>query len=138
MKREDFFKEMTAGLIKTFKNVYEPFVEEDMKKLEKTTDQFLGINWFYVCNEYGAQQKLNQFIVNGRPIIIINEGGNVQAISGICPECSNLLTLSVLFSTCKCFNCEKEYNFQKKQGELSFSELPLTMKKDGYHVGLKK
>lgn len=138
MKREDFFKEMKEGFFKTFKTVYEPFIEDDLKKLEKTTDQMLGVNWFYVCNEYSAQEKLNQFIVNGKPIIIINEGGNIQAISGICPECSNLLNLSVLFATCKCFNCEKEYNFQKKQGELSFSELPLNMKNDGYHVGLKK
>lgn len=137
VKREEFFKEMTTGLIKTLKTVYEPFVEDDLKKLDKTTSRLLGIKWVYFCSVVKRLEKVNQFYINGTPIIIFQEERNMRAISGICPECSNLLTLSVLFSTCKCLNCEKGFNFLNNEGDLTLFELPLTRRNDGYYVGLK-
>jgi nitrite reductase/ring-hydroxylating ferredoxin subunit len=137
VKREDFFKEMKFGFFKTLKNVYEPFIEDDIEKLEKTTDQVFRIKWTSVCSKDYYLEKFNQFYINGKPIFIIGEEGNMKAYSGICPSCSTLLNFSVLYSTCKCMNCGKDYNFQNKNGELILLELPLALKKDGYFVGQK-
>lgn len=135
MKREDFFKEMKKGFFNTLKSVYEPFIEEDLEKLEKTTDRILGVNWSFVCSEYYQFNNINQFYISGSPILITKEEGNVKAFSGICPSCSNLLHLSVLYSTCKCLNCGNDYNFQNKTGDLTLIEMPLALKTDGYYVG---
>lgn len=137
--RRDFLKEMKQGLFATLKTVYEPFVEDDLKKLEETTDRMLGIEWSFLCSDKQQQvEKLSQFYINGKPIIVIHEQGNIQAVSGVCPECSTLLHLTPLFSTCKCLNCEKEYNFQTRTGTLTFTELPITKKNNDYYVGIKK
>lgn len=138
MKREQFLDEMKSGLINSVRSFYEPFINEGLSKIEKTTDYMLGINWHYLCDQSTVVEKMDQFFVNGKPIIIVSEAGNIRAISGICPECSNLITLSILYSTCKCLNCENDYNFQKKEGNLTFLEHPIKKKQMAYYVGLKQ
>lgn len=137
MKREQFLKEMKTGLWDTLKTVYEPFIEEDLKKLEKTTDRALGIKWLFICNEDENPETISQYFLDGKPIFMIWKEGNMKAISGICPTCSNLLTLSVLYATCKCLNCENHHNFQNNVGDLLLKEFPVTKKNHAYYVGLK-
>lgn len=137
MNREGFFKEMGKGLLQTVKTVFEPLIEDDLETLEKTTDTILGIQWLYLCSSEYPFEKLNQFFVKNRSIFVIQEEGNMRAISGICPSCSNLLHLSALLLTCKCFNCEKDFNFRTNSGELTFFDLPITRKQDGYYIGIK-
>lgn len=138
MNRQDFFKELSKGLFSTIKTIYEPFIDEDIEKIDKTADVMLGIRWEFVCRKDAEFEKVNEYFINGKPIYIIQTNGNMRAISGICPSCSNLLNLSNLLLTCKCFNCSKDYNFQTDFGSLAFDELPLMEKSDGYYVGLKR
>ncbi|WP_147533690.1 hypothetical protein [Bacillus marasmi] len=136
MNRQDFLKEMRKGLFSTIRTVYEPFVDEELEKLEKTADSMLGIRWVFVCQKDTEFTKVNEYFIHGKPIYIIQMNGNMRAMSGICPSCSNLLNLSNLLLTCKCLNCEKDYNFQTNIGNLDITELPLIEKSDGYYVGL--
>lgn len=137
MNRQDFLKEMRKGLFSTIRTVYEPFVDEEIEKLEKTADSMLGIRWMFVCQKDTVFSKVNEYFINGKPIYMIQANGNMRALSGICPSCSNLLNLSNLLLTCKCFNCSKDYNFQTESGNLAFEELPISLKSDGYYIGLK-
>jgi hypothetical protein len=138
VKREQFFREMKSGLLETVKTVYQPFVEEDIQILEKTTDRLFGIKWVFVCNEQDQLELLNEFFLEGQPVIVIWMKGNMKAISGICPTCSNLLTLSFLYSTCKCLNCGNHHNFQNETGELKVKEFPVKKKDDAYYIGFSK
>jgi nitrite reductase/ring-hydroxylating ferredoxin subunit len=138
VNRGEFFKEMKKGFMNTLKTLYEPLIDDDLEVLEKTTDRLLGIQWAFVCRPDYPFEKLNEFYIDGKPIFIVQNSGNMRAISGICPSCSNLLNLSVLLLTCKCFNCGKEYNFHTETGDLILWEHPLIKKNDGYYAGLNK
>lgn len=137
MNRENFFKEISKGFLSTFKTVLEPIIEDELDTIEKTTDRLLGIQWMFLCQTDYPFEKMNQFYVQNKSLFVIQEQGNMRAFSGICPSCSNLFNLTPLLLTCKCFNCEKDYNFQTNSGELTFIELPITKEKDGYYVGIK-
>lgn len=138
MNRQDFFKEMGKGLFSTLKTVYEPFLEDDIENLERTANSLLGVQLTYVCSKDSEFAAINEYFINGKPIYIIQANGNMKAISGICPLCSNLLNVSNLLLTCKCLNCGKDYNFQENIGSLAIQELPLIKKPEGYFVQLKK
>lgn len=137
MNRENFFKEMGKGFINTLKTVFEPIIEEELDSIDRTTNRFLGIQWLFLCRADYTFEKMNQFYVQNHSIFVIQKQGNMRAFSGSCPSCSNLLHLTPLLLTCKCFNCEKDYNFQTNNGELTFIELLIKKEEDGYYVGLK-
>lgn len=136
MNRLHFLKEMKRGLLETVKSVYEPIVADDLEKLERAADKALGLKWVYLTNEASLSNYVEQKFIEGKPIIICNEGVDVRAYSGICPACSNLLVLSTLYSTGKCLYCEKEYHFKEKSGDLRLTSYPTKKMTDDYYIGL--
>lgn len=139
MKRMDFLKEMGSSFGKTLKSIYHPIVEDDVEKLSKAAQQALGIKWHLLSIENEVKQGIEQKFISGKPVIIIQKPkGNVQALSGICPVCSNLLVFSSLYSTGKCLICEKEYNFITMTGNLEYTVLPVKLKEERLFVGLSK
>lgn len=138
MNRKEFFKEMGGSLIKTVRSVYEPFLNDDLNKVEKVADKALGIIWLPLMRVDESCSKLEIKFIEGKPIIVSQFGTNIQARKGICPECSNLIVVSTLYSTGKCLNCGKEYNFQTEQGELKLDSLEVKKKDQMYFVGYVK
>ena len=57
MKRDEFLKEMGSGLFQTVKSVYEPFIKEDLKKVEGAADKALGITWVPFMKEMELLQN---------------------------------------------------------------------------------
>jgi len=135
MKRGEFLKELAGSLAQTVKSAYEPFIEEDLEKFEGAADRLLGITWIPMAKETELQEDLEMKFANGKPFIVYRNGTHVQVIDGICPECTNLITVTALYSTGKCFNCQKEYNFKENLGDLKLVSLPLKVKDGMYLVG---
>lgn len=138
MRRGDFIKEMGNSLFQTVKSVYEPFLHDDLEKVEVAADRALGITWVPLMAKNEANLILETKFIEGKPIIVANQGANMQAMSGICPVCSNIIIVTVLYSTGKCLNCEKEYNFKMQQGELQLESLPIKLKDQMYYVGFQR
>lgn len=138
MRRGDFLKEMAGSLFQTVKSVYEPFLSEDMEKIGNITDRALGISWLPFIKENEYFTDLEMKFIGGKPVIVTRNGANMQALDGVCPVCSNIIILTTLYSSGKCLNCQKEFNFKTQSGELHLESLP-TKRKDGMHfIGIQR
>jgi nitrite reductase/ring-hydroxylating ferredoxin subunit len=134
MKRGDFLKEMGNSLFQTIK----PFINEDLEKFEEAADRALGITWLPFMKETEIYPELEMKFIAGKPIIVTRNGANMQAMDGVCPVCSNIIILTALYSSGKCLNCQKEFNFKTQSGELHLESLP-TKRKDGMHfIGIQR
>ncbi|MEH7245227.1 hypothetical protein V7114_00410 [Neobacillus niacini] len=138
MKRLDFFKEMGDGFFQTVKSVYEPFIQDDLEKIEGAADRALGITWVPVLKETEMTSSLEMKFFQGKAMIFVFHETNMQAWNGICPVCSHIITLSTLYSSGKCLNCQKEFNFKSNTGDLPLLPLPLKKKDQIYHIGFLK
>lgn len=140
MNRLDFFKEMKNGLLKTAASIYEPFMEEDIEKIHRVSDQMLGLKWYFLADEISETNKIEQKRINGRPYLIVHRDKQLHAFSGICACCSQLLIIAAANAVCKCLTCDKEVHLisnDKNKSEIIL-EYPVQRKKDGYYIGLKK
>lgn len=140
MNRLSFLKEMRTSLFETVKELYEPIMEDDLKKIDQSADQLLGIHWFYLVADVQSVKHLEQKYVAGKPIICVKENEKVRAYSGICPTCTNLLTISTFTSTCKCMHCEKDYAFHPTNEKADSLPIEYYIKQqgDGLYVGIKE
>ena len=139
MRRGDFLKEMASSLFQTVKSVYEPFLSEDLEKVEAAADRALGITWIPLVKENdGVVPELEMKFIGGKPVIVSHYGTNIQALDGVCPVCSNIIILTTLYSTGKCLNCQKEYNFKTHTGDLQLESYPIKTKDNRYLIGLLK
>lgn len=137
MKRVDFIKEMCTSLLQTVKNVYEPFVQEDLEKVEEVADRALGITWVPLLMKEDESFTLEMKFMVGKPVVVSHFNSNIQAFVGICPECSNIISVTALYSSGKCLNCGKQYNFMTHEGDLLLEDLPLKLKNQIYFVGFQ-
>lgn len=138
MKRGDFLKEMAGSLFTTVKSAYEPFMAEDLKKVEEAADRALGITWESLMNEGELYSDLEMKFLHGKPVVISRQGTNIQAMSGVCPECSTIINLTSVSSSGKCFICEKGFNFKTHTGELKLKSLPIKVKDHQLLIGFHK
>jgi hypothetical protein len=135
MRRGDFLKEMAGSLFQTVKSVYEPFINEDLEKIEAAADHALGITWLPL--EKGSSALEMKFI-GGKPVIVSRNGTNMQVMNGVCPVCSTIIIVTTLYSSGKCLNCQKEYNFTTQTGELELESYPIKSKDDIVYIGFQK
>ncbi|MFK9093347.1 hypothetical protein [Bacillus salipaludis] len=138
MRRGDFLKEMAGGLFQTVKSVYEPFLSEDVEKVEAAADRALGITWHPLLIEKWHGLDLEMKFIGGKPVIVTRNGTNMQAFDGVCPVCSNIIIVTTLYSSGKCLNCQKEYNFKTQSGDLQLISYPIKQKEDSYFIGFQK
>jgi hypothetical protein len=134
MRRSDFFKELGNSLFQTVK----PFIHDDLEKLEDAADRALGITWLPLLKEYEGYSELEMKFIGGKPVIVSRNGANMQAMDGVCPVCSNIIILTTLYSSGKCLNCQKEYNFKTQLGDLQLAELPIKRKEETYFIGFQR
>lgn len=138
MKRIDFIKEMRNSIFQTVKYAYEPFFQEDVEKVGEAADRVLGVKWLPLMNIEESAPDLEMKYIEGRPIIISRYDTNMQVMNGICPVCSNIIMVTTLYSSGKCLNCEKEYNFKAQQGNLQLESLPVKVKDNMIYLGIYK
>ncbi|WP_040208551.1 Rieske (2Fe-2S) protein [Neobacillus jeddahensis] len=135
MRRGDFLKEMAGSLFQTAKSVYEPFLSEDLEKVEVVADRVLGISWKPLMKKEEIGSDLEMKFISGRPVIVARYGTNMEAIDGVCPVCSNIIVVTTLYSSGKCLNCQKTYNFNTRSGELQLKSYPLKLVDDTVFIG---
>jgi hypothetical protein len=136
MRRLDFMKELGNSLFETIKAVYEPFIKEDIEKMEDVANMALGITWHPLMKKTEASAELEMKFIRGKPIIVARYGTNMQVMDGVCPVCSNIIILTTLYLSGKCLNCEKEYNFITQTGDFQPEPLRLKLKDEMYYIGL--
>ncbi|QCJ43177.1 hypothetical protein FAY30_15420 [Bacillus sp. S3] len=129
---------MAGSLFCTAKSVYEPFFHEDLEKMEAAADRAFGITWLPIIKKYEVIENPEMKFISGQPVIVTRNGTNMQAFDGVCPICSNIINLTALYSTGKCLNCQKEYNFKTHSGELQLKSYPCKQKNEMYYIGFHK
>lgn len=135
MKRNEFLKEMGSSLNKTLKAIYHPFAEDDVEKISNVADKAIGIRWHYLSSSVELTNGFEQRYISGKPVLIVSIDRNIRAFSSVCPVCSNLLAFSALYSTGKCFICEKEFNILNQEDVLEFNEFPVKEDKGRIFIG---
>jgi hypothetical protein len=138
MKRLEFFKAMGDSLYQTVKTVYDPCIQSDIDKLEGAADLALGVVWIPIMKEAENADCLEMKFFQGKAILLVRQKSNMQAWNGICPVCSNLITLTTLYLSGKCLNCQKEYNFKTNTGDLQLRPIPIRRKKQMIEIAHMK
>jgi hypothetical protein len=138
MNRSGFLKELGGSLFETVKTVYEPFIHGDFEKVEEAADRALGITWRPLMKKYGVSSELEMKYIDGKPIIVSGYGTKIRALDGVCPVCSNIIIVTALYSSGKCLNCQKEFNFKTQSGELLLLSYPIKVKDDVYYIGFQR
>lgn len=136
MNRLRFFSEMKKGMLQTVKAVSEPFLEEKLDQLDQAVDSILQLEWVLLTKDVELLAKVEQRFINGKNIIVLRTGEGIQAVSSICPVCSNLLCFSEGTMVLKCLMCEKEYSFHSQAGELALTFLPIRKQNNAYEIGI--
>ncbi|WP_416825327.1 Rieske 2Fe-2S domain-containing protein [Ectobacillus polymachus] len=136
MNRLDFLKEVAGSIFQTVKYVYEPFLKDDIEKVEEAADRALGITWVPVMKHDEMGNRPEVRYASGKPVIIFSHEEKLHAISGICPACSNLIQVRTYDHVATCMSCDKEYNLKTMDGELSVQSLQIKRKDQMYVVGL--
>ncbi|MBB6444592.1 putative RNA-binding Zn-ribbon protein involved in translation (DUF1610 family) [Bacillus benzoevorans] len=131
---------MKVGLWKTAASIYEPFMDGDIEKVHRVSDQLFGVKWYFLTNEISETGRIVQKRINGRPYIIVHQERQLKVFSGICASCSQLLFISAANAACKCFTCGEEVILSNHDSFNSkiILECPVKREKDGYYIGLKK
>lgn len=138
MNRSGFLKELGGSLFETVKTVYEPFIHGDFEKVEEAADRALGITWRPLMKKYGVSSELEMKYIDGKPIVVSGYGTKIRALDGVCPVCSNIIIVTALYSSGKCLNCQKEFNFKTQSGELLLLSYPIKVKDDVYYIGFQR
>ncbi|CEG27553.1 IBR domain-containing protein [Bacillus sp. B-jedd] len=135
MKRVEFIKALGVSLFDTVHSIYEPILEDEADKVDEAVAKIIGIHWLpvFLANHQDAILEMNY--LRGKPVILSGNIPELKAFSGICPDCSNIMTLTPLHSTVKCLYCGTEYNFLTREGELSLSRLPVKKKEEIWYIG---
>ncbi|MFD3450127.1 hypothetical protein ACFDTO_36735 [Microbacteriaceae bacterium 4G12] len=136
MNRLDFLKEMAGSLAQTVKYVYEPFLKDDLEKVEAAANRALGITWLPVVKVEEMNEKPELRFANGKPIIVFSHEEKPHAISGICPVCSSLIQVLTYDQMATCMICDQSYDFKKLDGALPVQKLQIKRKDQMYEVGL--
>ncbi|MEI4802627.1 hypothetical protein WAZ07_15135 [Bacillus sp. FJAT-51639] len=135
MNRLDFLKEVTGSIFQTMKYVYEPFLKDDLKKVEEAAGRVLGITWIPVMKSDETLIRPEFRFVSGKPIIVFLHEEKLHAINGICPVCSNLIQVRMYDHMATCMDCDKDYDFNAMGGNLPVQKLQIKRKDQMYVVG---
>lgn len=135
MKRGDFIKVLGASLFDAVHSVYEPLVKEEADKVKNAAARVLGIQWLPMFLTDRKEAILEARYLHGKPVILSGNILELKAFSGICSDCSNIMTLIPPQSTVKCLYCGTEYNFLSCEGELSLSRLPVKKEEETWYIG---
>lgn len=135
MNRLDFLKEVTGSIFQTMKYVYEPFLKDDLEKMDEAVDRALGITWVPVMKVDEMIIRPEVRFVSGNPIIVFSHDERLHAISGICPVCSNIIQVRMYDHMATCMNCDKDYDFKTMDGKLSVQKLQIKRKNQMYVGG---
>lgn len=118
----------------TFKEIISPFIERDIKKLDRIAETFSDYKFYPVTYTRG-QALFQEVIVQSEPVILVQNDDQLLALSKKCPACSHLLHYLGYQPVFKCFNCDQEYNLASHQAFTVFS----TKMKDGVlHIGIPR
>lgn len=137
MNRLRFFSEMKKGMLDTVKAVCEPFLDEKIEQMDRAADSILQMDWVLLTEDIELIHNIEQRFINGINILVFRTGGNIQAVSGICPVCFNLLCFSESTKELKCFTCEKQYSLLKEEGQLALTFFPIRKRDNRYEIGMK-
>lgn len=130
MDRKDFLKNLFGDVVYSAKEVITPLIEDDLKKVDKSTDLIVGEEW----------EKLPDYQFNGKSwivrdynlasksfYIVISENKEI-AFRKQCPVCKGLITITEFDKKCKCFVCDKSRSLETDEGDLVIEEVPLRTK----------
>ena len=123
-------------MLQTVKAVSEPFLEEKLDQLDHAVDSILQLEWVLLTEDIELLAKVEQRFINGKNLIVLRTGESIQAVSSICPVCSNLLCFSEDKMELKCLMCEKEYSFHNQSGELALCFHPIRKRNNAYEIGI--
>ena len=136
MKRLHFLKTMGASLYETIDSLYEPAISNGVSKLEEAGDRLLGVKWYPAGLGTKQGPILEMRYIGGQPAVFYGDESNMRAVSGICPVCSNIIILTALYSTGKCLNCSKGFNFGTSEGDLELIFLKVKRRENEWFVGV--
>lgn len=136
MNRSDFFSAMRKGLVDTIKAATEPFIEEKIEQLDRTTDALLQIKWVPI--DCSTSSLPSYHYIAGQSVFVFQAQQEVLAVSTVCLHCHQLLSFSESNNELRCFSCENSYSIVNGDGDLSVQYIPIRYKNNQYELGIKE
>lgn len=136
MNRAQFFSELGKGMLKTVMEIAEPFINDDLDKIDQTVDQIAGVDWVAAGPLSSFKKEgVHEVYVKGKPIVILRTG-TFQAYEKICPHCSAVPQWIAYEKRFKCFGCGSEYDIYN--GNARLKECFVKIKEDRLLIGFFK
>lgn len=117
-------------------------LENDLRKLESLADSFGGLAFYRLEGAEDASAVPHGAFVEKRignePLLLFREREqpeSLHAYSGKCPHCGQLLQTLPHRRSFRCFACETEIAFERRERLLGF---PLRRADGGVYVGLPR
>lgn len=136
MDRLAFLKEMKTSLVKTVQSAFAPIVEDKIEKIDRSIDVISQLKWVFVTADLARSKSIETKYLVGQTLILIYSGEKLQAFSGTCPNCQQLLHIFQVDATCKCMSCDQYFSFTSDDNG-ALEQYPTKQMQDGYYVGIR-
>lgn len=124
MNRLEFFQYMKKSMLDTLKHAVSPFIEEDIRKIERFTDEIGGIQWV-PCEMHVGEDECKTAFLNGRSVAIYRRSGQLTCYELVCMSCQTLVHYVSSERMLTCLQCSSSYQLDKGEGDLQLHEYPV-------------
>lgn len=137
MNRLQFLSELKKSLLKTTKEITFPILSEEVEKIDKVTDEFIGVKWHELKGiSPESFQDVEEHFIENKSVLLCSDGTKLTAFNKVCSECQSLVQLITYEKKIKCFTCDKSYNFELKTGDLLYKHYYIKEKDGNWFIGM--
>ncbi|KEF37298.1 hypothetical protein M670_03545 [Schinkia azotoformans MEV2011] len=137
MDRLGFFSYVKKSLVNTVKEMSVPFVEEDIKKVDRWIDDLAGIEWIPIQGKEldDAVGYKDLYIANKHFLSFFN-GEDVRIYEKVCQKCHIIVHWLSYDESLKCFQCDTSFKVKERQGELQLKEYRAKCENGIWFIGI--
>ncbi|WLR52938.1 Rieske (2Fe-2S) protein [Bacillus tianshenii] len=137
MNRLEFFHYVKKSVVDTVKYAASPLIEEDVKKIDRWTDELAGIVWIPCELDLSRSECMTTFL-NGKSLAFFYNDEVLRCVDLTCVNCETLVHWYAFQKEFKCLTCEHTYQVSHMTGELEIQELPLKREYGQLLVGFER
>lgn len=136
MKRSEFLKEMQKGFLQTTKELFMPFVEDDILKVSRVVEDYSGYTWVEIpVSIEDARTGVTNFYQDGKLYYLYKQQDDVSIVDAACPLCKYHLHYMSYNETFHCMNCDKTYTLEDA---LTGNHVPISERNGKMCMGIRE
>lgn len=139
MNRRDFLRIIKEDLLQTFREVSQPFIEDNLEKVNQTLDTLLDVKWQPLPVSFPPDFRgWKDAYLNGQGVYLHADDSEVRCFSMVCSRCRMITTRLDEAKVIKCLMCERTFSLEQAAGELELEEYPVRKINSQYCLGISQ